>query len=378
MEKEEVKGLVSEAVSEALAGEMASIIKSVKEATIEDKKIVNIGLIAEKSVINEKRVNAPFMQIGKDVKAMIDNFRAMAKGMGVEKAASGQNEATDADGGYLVSEEFSNQVFSYASANSVVRGKATVVAMGKLKKRMPTLDQSGDVFAGVSMQWEAEGTAGSASKIAFTAVILQAFKMIGTTISTSELLEDSDVDLANYLVQLFGRAIAYFEDKYFIKGQGTTQPTGLAKNATAVHRAVATQVSWADLNELEFAVPISLRNGGSYILSDSAFKYIKELKDTLGRPIFSPGYSGVAPATINGYPFAVVEDDRMATLGTKGDVIFGNLSAYYIGDRRDIVVSVSPHVLFTTDELIWKFTKRVDGKPALNKAFAILDVPAGS
>ena len=83
----------------------------------------------------------------------------------------------------------------------------------------------------------------------------------------------------------------------------------------------------------------------------------------------------VGPATLLGYPVKVTE--KTPALGTKGDIILAALSAYYIGDRRDMTVAVSPHSRFATDEVEFRFTKRVDGKVALDEAFIALDVPLG-
>ena len=42
--------------------------------------------------------------------------------------------------------------------------------------------------------------------------------------------------------------------------------------------------------------------------------------------------------------------------------------AYRFGDRQALTVSRSEHVNFTTDEQVWKFVQRVDGRPWLTSA----------
>ena len=38
---------------------------------------------------------------------------------------------------------------------------------------------------------------------------------------------------------------------------------------------------------------------------------------------------------------------------------------YFIGDRMGLEVSRSEHVRFTTNEMVWRFIQRVDGRPWL-------------
>ncbi len=374
MDKEEIKGVMSEVLDEVVSNKMSEIIKAVKEETKADVQIRNSEYNEVKSVVKAERFVAPFVQLGSEMATFVKGVKDLAKG----KAATGLNESTDADGGFTVSEEFASAVISYAGMKSVVRKYATVVKMNKLKRKMPKLDQSGSVYGGVAMTWEEEGTTTTPTKPVFAQVILEAFKMIGLTVSTTELLEDSDIDLANYLVNLFGQAVANFEDTAFLKGSGTSQPTGILGVASLVHREVAMQVSYNDLVNLEAAIPASLLPGSVYIVSRGALTYIKKLKDLQGRPLWAPAISASEPATINGYAYELVDNARTAVLGAKGDVLFGNLSAYYIGDRKDLTIAVSSHSKFATDELEWRFTKRVDGKPAINEAFAVLTTPAVS
>lgn len=380
MNEEQVKKLVAESLAETLADKdvIAEFSKAVKAASIEDKNIRAKEGEQEKSIIKWERMKAPFVTVGIETKKMLDGVRMMVK-----TGPSGVvNETTDEEGGFTVSEEFGNVVIEYMALASVVRKYATVVKMNKLKMRLPKLDQTSSLFGGVALAWEEESTPTTSTQPAFKALTLTAHKMIGTVPASTEILEDSDIDMANYLVNLFGRAAAYMEDKAFLSGGGTTVPQGVIGKGTVVNRTTSDEVTYDDIIELEGAIPASILGGSIYIVSRSALKGIKLLKDKNDRPLWQPGISSgmgnAFPATINGYPYELVEDDRTAALGYKGDVIFGNFTYYVIGDRRDMTVAVSPHVNFVNDELMWRFTKRVDGQPSIDTAFAILDVPAGS
>ena len=72
------------------------------------------------------------------------------------------------------------------------------------------------------------------------------------------------------------------------------------------------------------------------------------------------------PATILGRP--VIFTEKAQTIGTAGDIYFADLSFYLIGDRQALTMAASPHANFTTDEMTWRFTQRVDGRPWIQSA----------
>jgi HK97 family phage major capsid protein len=49
-------------------------------------------------------------------------------------------------------------------------------------------------------------------------------------------------------------------------------------------------------------------------------------------------------------------------LGTVGDIMLVDLSYYLIGDRQALTTSASPHVRFTTQETVYMFSERLDGR----------------
>ena len=65
--------------------------------------------------------------------------------------------------------------------------------------------------------------------------------------------------------------------------------------------------------------------------------------------------------------------DKLPPVGTKGDIVLGNLSAYFIGDRGGLQIASSIHDKFRNDETVFRFVKRTDGQCALSTAFVVLD-----
>jgi HK97 family phage major capsid protein len=70
------------------------------------------------------------------------------------------------------------------------------------------------------------------------------------------------------------------------------------------------------------------------------------------------------PQELFGRPVFLTE--KMAALGSAGDIGFFDLSYYIIGDRQTLTIDASTHVYFTYNKTAWRFVIRVDGQPWLN------------
>ena len=57
----------------------------------------------------------------------------------------------------------------------------------------------------------------------------------------------------------------------------------------------------------------------------------------------------------------VVFTEKVATLGTVGDIMLVNFSQYQIGIRKDVSVETSQHEAFTSDQTSVRATIRIDG-----------------
>ncbi len=64
----------------------------------------------------------------------------------------------------------------------------------------------------------------------------------------------------------------------------------------------------------------------------------------------------------------VIPLEYCATLGTVGDIMLADWSQYAVIDKGAIQSASSMHVQFTTDEMAFRFTYRIDGQPTWDSA----------
>jgi len=97
--------------------------------------------------------------------------------------------------------------------------------------------------------------------------------------------------------------------------------------------------------------------------------------DTLAVPVGTGGFpvymppGGIADAPygrLKGRPVIAIE--QCQALGDAGDIILADFSQYMIADKGGVQSASSMHVLFTTDEMTFRFIYRVDGQPLWNSA----------
>lgn len=286
----------------------------------------------------------------------------------------GLSENVGADGGYLVPDVWSNEIIKVSLENAVVRPRARSITMTSNNYSMPYIkgnsNAKGSVFGGVNTYWADEGEDMSASKTSPKIGKLQlvAHKMIGYTEAENELVEDSPTNIGNLLQQLFGEAIAFEEDDVFINGNGVGKPLGILNTGVrvSVTRSTASQINLVDIVNMYSRFTGNLNNA-VWMTNQSTIPQLFGLKDDNLNNIFlgawGTGLTGKPAGSLLGIPVQVTE--KCSALGTEGDLCLADFGYYMIGDRTGLRVEYSDQYKFNTDTKVWKFVKRVEGRPWL-------------
>ncbi|RTK92483.1 MAG: phage major capsid protein [Rickettsiales bacterium] len=216
-------------------------------------------------------------------------FKALTKAGAIEKVDSNVkaaflNETADAEGGYLVPNEFAKEVLYVASQYGVARKYCHIIPMSTDKKDISK------IVSGVTVYWTAEGSAYTASKPTIGQIQLIANKATALVDSTHELIDDNmtDEEVFTVITRLVGEAFAAFEDNQVFNGVGTglnfmgltvdTGVTGITVGAPTYDKIV----------ELMVAVPSKYLAGRKpkFFMKRKTWGDVMKLKDLEGRPIF--------------------------------------------------------------------------------------------
>jgi HK97 family phage major capsid protein len=282
-------------------------------------------------------------------------------------------------GGFLVPEEMRPDLMEIPLEQSVIRPRAFTMPMASNTLRIPAIKDSShasNVFGGVSASWGSEGEdiSSSTNQPSFGQVVLDAHKLTGYTVVSNELAQDSPLAIETLLTRMFGQALAYFEDTAFINGTGAGQPQGILNSECLISVAKETGQSAATILKENLdkmysrMLPSSIGNA-VWLAHNDTFPQLASLSQAVGTgggPVWVSNMVGGPPNSIYGRPLIFTE--KAQTLGTKGDIMLVDLSYYIIGDRQALTTSASPHVRFTTQETVFLFSERLDGRMWLDSA----------
>ncbi|MGB4064244.1 MAG: phage major capsid protein [Azonexus sp.] len=244
---------------------------------------------------------------------------------------------TPAEGGYTVPAEIAAMVIEKLKAFGGMREVATILSTESGNAlNFPTSDGTGEVGEIVG-----ENAAAAAGDITFGTIALPVFKYSSKKIALPvELIQDSAIDVVGFVVNRLATRIARIQNTHFTVGGGTTVPDGVIPKSATGKTGTTGQtltVLYDDLVDLKHSVNRAYRRNARYMMNDLSVAVVSKLKDTTGRPIWTPSITLDAPDMLNGYPVAINDDVAVMAANAKS-IVFGDLSQYTI---RDVANSTS-------------------------------------
>ena len=409
LNKEELIQLLNTQVKDYMGGDdFSTVIKSTVESMIADlqndvehpfskqqtKQMVEFGngtfkidggvMTTQKgSIINLNNKSNPWIAASDEMKDWAEDFAKYLKTGVVSKFMS---ESIDDEGGYLVPEEFRNIMIMYDAEDTLVWSKATVWPMAGEKIQFPKLQQNPDVesegfdhFAGVTFEWTEEGGEKAETEPTFGMVEMIVHELAGYTEITNTLLDDSVINLINYLTRLFRSAWYYYTDKAFIQGTGGKQPLGIINDPSilTVYRQTADTLEVQDCLNMEARMPSIFDTNAVWFITKQGRAALRgqTVSSSSKELVLQEMYADLAKGydmTILGKP-AFLADGKIPALGSTGDLILGTWSWYYVGFRQDFSMDSSRHFKFRNNRTALRCSGRLDGQAAIPQAFVALD-----
>lgn len=274
-------------------------------------------------------------------------------------------EGVDADGGYLVPEEYDHRLIDVLTEENIMRGIATkITTSGEHKINIAATKPAA--------AWIEEGGALSFGDATFDQKILDAHKLHVAIKITEELLYDNAFGLENYIITEFGKALANAEEDAFLNGDGVGKPTGIfdkTKGGESIGTLTAALKS-DDVLDLIYKLKRPYRKNASFIMNDATLAQIRKLKDNNGQYLWQPSYQVGEPDKILGYNI------RTSAFAPTDAIAFGDYKYYNIGDRGSRSFK-QLNELFAGNGMIGYVAKeRVDGLLILPEAVKILGLKA--
>ncbi|MFT4097207.1 MAG: phage major capsid protein [Rhodoblastus sp.] len=274
------------------------------------------------------------------------------------------------DGGYLVPVPAEREILRRMSTVSPIRAIANIVEISgaSLKRAFST--------TGPASGWVAEADPRPQSANQQIAdMTFPAMELYAMPAATQTLLDDSVVDIEQWIADEVAVVFAEQEGAAFVSGDGVNKPKGFLAYTTTPQATwsfgnigyVATGVSagFAASNpsdvlyDLVYALKAGFRQNARFVVNRKTQAAIRKFKTTTGEYIWEPPTTLGAQATLMNFP--VVEAEDMPDIAANSlSLAFGDFErGYVVVDRVGVRVlrdpySAKPYVLFYT-------TKRVGG-----------------
>ena len=305
--------------------------------------------------------NAPAEKTGRASnaykEAMLDAMRCNFK-----RVSNVLQEGVDADGGYLVPEEYDSRIIDILNEENIMRKLGTIITTsGQHKINIAATKPAA--------AWIEEGGALQFSDATFGQTLLDAHKLHVAIKITEELLYDNAFHLESYIVTEFGKAIANAEEDAFLNGDGTGKPLGLfAETGGGTVSASVTTPKADDLINLVYALKRPYRKSAAFIINDKNIAVLRQLKDNNGAYMWQPSVQAGEPDKFLGYSLYTSQ------FAPETAIAFGDYSYYNIGDRGTRSWQELRELFAGNGMIAYVSKERVDGKLILPEAVQILSI----
>lgn len=277
---------------------------------------------------------------------------------------------SNADGGYLVPVELEHAIASRLSSISPIRSIASVREISGNVYKKPFMT------AGPATGWVGETDARvQTASPNIDALSFPAMELYAMPAATATLLDDSAVDLDQWIASEVELVFAMQEGQAFVNGDGVNKPKGFLSYTTVANASW----SWGSLGyiasgvaggfaasnpsdilvDLIYALKAGYRQNGAFVMNRKTQATIRKFKDSTGAYLWQPPAQAGGRASLMTFPLVEAEDMPDVAAGSLS-VAFGDFQrGYLIVDRIGVRVlrdpySAKPYVLFYT-------TKRVGG-----------------
>ena len=284
------------------------------------------------------------------------------------------SEGVDANGGYLVPEEYDSRLIDTLTEENIMRKLGhTITTSGEHKINIAATKPAA--------AWIDEGGALSFGDATFAQINLDAHKLHVAVKVTEDLLYDNAFGLESYIIEQFGKALSNAEEDAFLNGDGVGKPLGLLSDKgggeVAITTASATAITADEVINLVYSLKRPYRKNAKFIMNDQTIAALRKLKDNNGAYLWQPSLQAGEVDRLFGYEVCTSPYVPAIAAG-KPVIAFGDFSYYNIGDRGTRSFAELKELYAGNGMVGFVAKERVDGKLILPEAVQILKMKAGS
>lgn len=222
------------------------------------------------------------------------------------------------------------------------------------------------------------------------------YKVAGFVPVCNSLLEDSDIDLAAWIIEMISESLGYAKDKAILYGKGgashmplgivtrlaqSAKPENYPANATAWQNLSTTniiKIDGASLTGAQFWAKLMEAVGNTYTRYNRGSMFWAMNSKTysqLRSKLITFTATGDIVANLFGVLPIITGDVDILEFIPDGDIIGGYGDLYLWVNRRDMTLdSDSSGIFFIQDNTVFRGKERADGAPIIPGAFVAINI----
>ena len=229
----------------------------------------------------------------------------------------------------------------------------------------------------------------------FNQVTLDGYKVAGYVPVCNSLLEDNDINLASWIVEMLSESIGLAMDKAILYGKGSASrmplgivtrlaqenaPSDYPANAPAwtdLHETNILQIGGADVTGAEFWSALMTATGATYTRYNRGSMFWamnSKTYATLKSKLITFTATGDIVANLFGSLPIVTGDIDVLEFIPDGDIIGGYGDLYLLAQRSGMSIESSYEVQFLQDNTVFRAKQRADGMPIIPGAFVAINI----
>lgn len=229
----------------------------------------------------------------------------------------------------------------------------------------------------------------------FNQITLDGYKVAGYVPVCNSLLDDNDINLSSWIVEMLSESIGLAMDKAILYGKGgaskmplgivtrlaqTTQPTDYPANAPAwvdLHTSNVVQIGGEGVTGAEFWAELMAATGNTYTRysrGEMFWAMNSKTYATLRSKVITFTATGDIAANVFGVLPIITGNVDILEFMPDGDIVGGYGDLYLLAVRSGMMIESSYEVQFLQDNTVFRAKQRADGQPIIPGAFVAINI----
>ena len=325
-------------------GELQKAVEDIDKSIAAEKRALETLNAAATAAEAENGTESKIITSASEKRAVItedDKRTFMNIVHNMSESRAGEQNFNMGNNGALIPTSISNRVVTIAKEICPILAGCDMYAIkGTLKIPVYGGKKVDGVEHNITVGYSDEFTELTADAGAFTSIDLTGFLVGALTLIGRSLINNSEIDVFDKIINEMGKAVAIWCEKELLIGT-TNKCTGALSTPNIVLAGNTSSVSADTLIDMQAAIPTVYQANACWTMNPKTFTALRKLKDSTGQYLLqqSSNIANAFPYTILGKPVYLSDNMPLISSGAK-PILYGDYSGLAVNMRENISMEV--------------------------------------